>query len=130
MSDDRAPLVLLVDDDPVIVRLLDVNFALAGYRVQWASQGEEALELARTGSPDLVVLDLMMPGIDGLDLCERLKSDERTRDVPIIVLTARVQDEDRQRSYALGVSEYIAKPFDPSELIEAADRCLGRSPAS
>ena len=130
MGSDLAPLVLVADDDPIILRLLDVNFMLAGYRVERAMHGQQALDLARETRPDLVVLDLMMPGVDGLEVCRRLKAGEETKDVPIIILSARVQDEDRQRSYALGVSEFVTKPFDPAELIEAADRCLGRSPAS
>ena len=120
----------MVDDDPVIVRLLEVNFTLAGYRVQQAYHGAEALALAASTRPDLVVLDLMMPGVDGWEVCTRLKADDATRDVPIIVVSARVQDEDRKRSYALGVDEYITKPFDPADLLAAAARCLDRATRS
>ncbi len=118
------PRILIVDDDPVIVRLLQINFRLEGYLVETASRGEEALERAAESRPDVVVLDVMMPGVDGWEVCLRLKADPAMREVPIIFLSARAQDEDRQRGYALGVSEYVTKPFDPAHLVEIVARSL------
>jgi DNA-binding response OmpR family regulator len=116
--------VLLVDDDPVIVRLLEVNFRLEDFHVRTASNGEEALEKAVEERPDAVVLDVMMPGLDGWEVCARLREDPSLADVPVIFLSARAQDDDRSHGYALGVVEYVTKPFDPAELIEVVRRHL------
>jgi CheY-like chemotaxis protein len=124
-----APRVLIVDDDPVILRLLQINFRLEGYEVDTATRGEEALERARSDRPDVVVLDVMMPGIDGWEVCRRLKETPEARNIPIIFLSARAQDEDRERSYALGVDEYVTKPFDPSHLAEIVRRLLAKHSA-
>jgi DNA-binding response OmpR family regulator len=125
---DDAPLVLLVDDDPVIRRLLDINFRMDGWRTQTAARGDDALATAAKSPPDAIVMDLMMPGLDGFGVCERLHDDAVLRQVPIVMLTARAGDEDRERGYALGVVEYVAKPFDPVALV-ATVRALveGRS---
>lgn len=128
MPTDRPPRVLLVDDDPVIVRLLEVNFRLEGYETHTASRGDEALETALAVRPDVIVLDVMMPAIDGWEVCRRLRETPTMKDVPVVFLSARAQDEDRARSYALGVEEYVAKPFDPVSLVEIVRRALaGRS---
>jgi DNA-binding response OmpR family regulator len=120
------PRILIVDDDAVIVRLLQINFRLEGYEVDTASHGEEALERVRAHRPDAVVLDVMMPGIDGWEVCRRLKEAPDVKHVPVIFLSARAQDEDRQRGYALGVDEYVTKPFDPSHLVEIVRRSLAK----
>jgi DNA-binding response OmpR family regulator len=128
-AEGAAPRILIVDDDPVIVRLLQINFRLEGYEVDTASRGEEALERVRENRPDVVVLDVMMPGIDGWEVCRQLKENPAVRHVPVIFLSARAQDEDRQRGYALGVDEYVTKPFDPAHLVEIVRRSLAkRSP--
>jgi DNA-binding response OmpR family regulator len=127
--DGAAPRVLIVDDDPVILRLLQINFRLEGYEVDTATRGEEALERARSDRPDVVVLDVMMPGIDGWEVCRRLKETPEARNIPIIFLSARAQDEDRERGYALGVDEYVTKPFDPSHLVEIVRRLLAKHSA-
>jgi CheY-like chemotaxis protein len=116
--------VLLVDDDPVIRRLLEVNFRLEDFHVRTASGGEEALEKAAEERPDVVVLDVMMPGLDGWEVCARLRKDPKTADIPVVFLSARAQDDDRSRGYALGVVEYVAKPFDPADLIAVVRRHL------
>jgi len=117
--------VLIVDDDRVILRLLQVNFRLEGFDVETASRGDEALEKAGTYRPDAVVLDVMMPGIDGWEVCRRLKEDPDMKDVPVVFLSARAQDEDRERGYALGVVDYVTKPFDPAHLVAIVRRSLG-----
>jgi DNA-binding response OmpR family regulator len=120
--------VLLVDDDPVIVRLLEVNFRLEGYAIETATRGEEALDKARANQPDLIVLDVMMPGIDGWEVCRRLREDPGLADVPVIFLSARAQEDDRERGRALGVVDYLTKPFDPTALLETVRVHLGGAP--
>jgi CheY-like chemotaxis protein len=124
--DGGSPRILIVDDDPVIVRLLQINFRLEGYVVDTASRGEEALEQVRQHRPDVVVLDVMMPGIDGWEVCRQLKETPGVKHIPVIFLSARAQDEDRQRGYALGVDEYVTKPFDPAHLVEIVRRSLAK----
>lgn len=123
-SDEGRGSVLIVDDDPVIVRLLQVNFRLEGFSVETASKGDEALERALADPPDIMLLDVMMPVYDGWEVCRRLRERDETRDVPVVFLSARAQDEDRARGYALGVVEYVTKPFDPASLVEIVRRTL------
>ena len=122
----EQPRVLLVDDDPVIVRLLEVNFRLGGFTVDGANRGEEALEKAHMNKPDAIVLDVMMPGLDGYEVCARLRDDPELESVPVILLTARAQEDDVAKGYALGVVEYITKPFDPEALVASVRRALRR----
>lgn len=129
MVGEARPRILIVDDDPVILRLLQINFRLEGYDVDSAGRGDEALRRARETVPDVVVLDIMMPGVDGFDVLRQLKDDPASRDVPVILLSARAQDEDRRRGYALGVEEYVTKPFDPAHLVEVVRRVLAGRPA-
>jgi CheY-like chemotaxis protein len=124
MADSGPPLILVADDDPVIVRLLQVNFKLDGYDVETASHGEEALRKATELRPALILLDVMMPGVDGWEVARRLKADDKTQDIPVLFLSARAQEEDRRRGMDLGVREYVTKPFDPGELVELVQRCL------
>jgi two-component system, OmpR family, response regulator len=123
------PRVLLVDDDPVIVRLLEVNFRLGGFEVDSANRGEEALEKARATKPDAIVLDVMMPGLDGYQVCARLREDPNLAEVPVVFLTARAQDDDVAQGYSLGVIEYVTKPFDPEALVATVRRALPRGAA-
>ncbi|HEX9717771.1 MAG TPA: response regulator [Actinomycetota bacterium] len=129
MGGEARPRILIVDDDPVILRLLQINLRLEGYEVDSASRGDEALRSASEAVPDVVVLDIMMPGVDGFDVLRQLKEDPASRDVPVILLSARAQDEDRRRGYALGVEEYVTKPFDPAHLVEIVRRVLAGRPA-
>jgi DNA-binding response OmpR family regulator len=124
---EPKPRILIVDDDPVIVRLLQINFRLEGYEVDAASRGEEALLKVREHRPDVVVLDVMMPGLDGWEVARQLKANPAVSHIPVIFLSARAQDEDRQRGYALGVDEYVTKPFDPAQLVEIVRRALSKS---
>jgi DNA-binding response OmpR family regulator len=105
--------VLLVDDDPAILRLLEVNFRMEGFGVDAANHGEEALAMATATPPDVVVLDLMMPGMDGRELCRRLRATPETASVPIVFLTARGRDETPEADRTV----VVAKPFDTVELI-------------
>jgi DNA-binding response OmpR family regulator len=124
MATGRKPRVLIVEDEAVILRLLEVNFRLAGFDVETATRGEEALAKASATPPDVAILDIMLPGLSGLEVCERLRAMAATAEVPVIVLSARTQDEDRERSYALGVVAYVTKPFEPAELVEVVRRAL------
>jgi CheY-like chemotaxis protein len=108
--------VLVADDEPPIRLLCQVNLAIAGMEVLQAGDGEEALELARTEAPDLVLLDLMMPRVDGWTVAQELRADERTKGIPIVFLTARATANDRRRAEKLGALGYVLKPFDPVRL--------------
>jgi CheY-like chemotaxis protein len=130
MTDAPSPRVLLVDDDAVIVRLLEVNFRLSGFEVETATRGEEALRKATELHPDVIVMDVMMPGLDGWAVTERLREEPGTADTPIVLLSARVRDDDRSRGYALGVVDYVNKPFDPTDLVEVVRRYLPDREAS
>ncbi len=110
--------VLIVDDDASIRSLLEVTFMTEGLEVQTARNGQEGLEAALMDPPDCIVLDVMMPVMDGWDTAARLKEEESTRDVPIIFLTARTQDSDLRRGRQLGAAAYVTKPFDVSDLAD------------
>jgi DNA-binding response OmpR family regulator len=101
-----------------------VNLELEGYDVKRASNGDEALKFVRTFKPDVVLLDVMMPKLDGREVCRRIKADPATADVPVIFLSARAQDMDVNSGLELGASAYITKPFDPVELLETVSRVL------
>ena len=124
MSEQATPHILIADDDPVIVRLLQVNFRLEGYEVETATHGEEAIKKAGERPPGLILLDVMMPGVDGWEVCRRLKDDPATAAIPVVFLSARAQEEDRKRGLELGVAEYVTKPFDPGELVALVARLL------
>lgn len=121
----KAKRVLVCDDDPVILKLLEVNLELEGYEVLSAHHGEEALLLAESEVPDLVILDIMMPRMDGYETAEKLRANDVTRDIPLVFLSAKAQAADIERGEQYDVDEYITKPFDPSELIEVVERLVG-----
>jgi DNA-binding response OmpR family regulator len=116
--------VLVVDDQPDIRLMCRVNLALEGYDVLEAVDGEVGLRAVFDELPDLVLLDVMMPGIDGWEVLQTLKADERTAHIPVILLTARVQREDEIRGWSLGAADYLSKPFNPSTLTEVVNRTL------
>jgi DNA-binding response OmpR family regulator len=119
--------VLVVDDDPVILRLLQVNFDLEGIEVVTAVDGEEGLKLAQTNPPDLVISDIMMPKVNGLELLAALRSSPDTASLPVILLSAKAQVADVQRGLELGADDYVTKPFDPLELIDRVYKVLAKS---
>jgi DNA-binding response OmpR family regulator len=116
--------VLVVDDDRVIQQLLEVNLELEGFEVATASDGEQALKRVKEFKPDLVILDIMMPRLDGTEVARRLRDDKATAALPVIFLSAKAQDIDVRRGYDLGVAAYLTKPFDPLELIDTVERVL------
>jgi DNA-binding response OmpR family regulator len=125
MATMPAALVLVVDDDPVIQKLLQVNFEMEGYNVVTASDGAEGLERARSEHPDIVILDVMMPKMNGLEVASILKSDSATAGIPIILLSAKAQEADVQAGRQTGADDYVTKPFDPLELLERVARLVG-----
>jgi DNA-binding response OmpR family regulator len=118
--------VLVVDDDKDILELVAFRLERAGYDVLTAENGEQALALAREHQPALVVLDVMMPSMTGYDVTEALREDEKTQGIPVIMLTARVQDADVSRGFDAGANDYIRKPFSPQELRARVEAVLGR----
>ena len=119
-----AKRVLVCDDDPVILRLVQVNLELEGFEVLMADNGERAVEVATQEHPALVILDIMMPRLDGYQTCERLKAQDETKDIPVVFLSAKAQQSDIERGRAYGVAEYLTKPFDPNDLVDVVKRLL------
>jgi CheY-like chemotaxis protein len=114
--EESAPLVLLVDDEPSIRTICRVNLEGDGLAVNEAQDGAEALDEVKRKRPALVLLDVMMPGVDGWSVAEQLAEDEETREIPVVFLSARAAQEDRVRAQELGAVGYVVKPFDPIEL--------------
>lgn len=114
-----SPTILVVDDDPVIVELLRVNFEMEGYRVRTAADGRAGLESALREPPDLVLFDVMMPGLDGLEAARRLRADERSARTGVILLSAKAQGTDVSAGLAVA-DDYVTKPFDAVELLARA----------
>jgi DNA-binding response OmpR family regulator len=110
--------ILVVDDDPVIQKLLAVNFEMEGYQVETANDGAEALAAVAAGPPDVVVLDVMMPKVDGIEVVRRMKADAATAGVPVLLLSARAQAKDIAEGLEAGADAYMAKPFDPVDLLD------------
>ena len=108
--------ILVVDDEPDIVEIIQYNLEKSGFDVIVAADGPVALEKARDETPDLIVLDLMLPGLEGTDVCRILKQDERTRSIPILMLTAKSEEIDRIIGLELGADDYVVKPFSPREI--------------
>jgi two-component system alkaline phosphatase synthesis response regulator PhoP len=119
-----VPRILVVDDQPDIRLMCRVNLQLEGYEVLEAPDGDAGLEMVRSERPDLVLLDVMMPGLDGWQFMKEIKADETTSEIPIVLLTARVQREDEIRGWLSGAADYLAKPFNPSTLTEIVRRTL------
>jgi len=120
------PKILVVDDEPDAVELIDFNLKAAGYDVVTAADGNEALKKARSSLPDLIVLDLMLPEVDGLEVCKILRRDPATAAIPIIMVTAKAGEIDRVLGLELGADDYITKPFSPRELVLRVKNLLKR----
>jgi DNA-binding response OmpR family regulator len=122
--------VLVVDDDPTVAEIVAGYLTRAGYAVDRAADGREALARAADGRPDLVVLDLMLPEMDGLEVCRRLRADRSAPPVPVVMLTAKGQESDRILGLELGADDYVTKPFSPRELVLRIQSVLRRSAAA
>lgn len=116
--------ILVVDDEPDAVELIEFNLKANGYEVVTAADGEEALQKARAVLPDLIILDLMLPEVDGMEVCKILRRDPRTSGLPIIMLTAKAAEIDRVLGLELGADDYVTKPFSPRELVLRVKRLL------
>ena len=117
--------ILVADDEIHIRTLLKITLEMSGYEVEVAADGQEAMEKIAAHRPDLILLDIKMPRLNGWQVCERVKTDETTKKIPIIMITAFGQKEARQRSMDLGADEFIAKPFETPNLLELVQKLLG-----
>ncbi|MBI3850055.1 MAG: response regulator transcription factor [Verrucomicrobia bacterium] len=118
--------ILVVDDEPDAVELIEFNLKAAGFEVTTAADGEAALKQARSILPALIILDLMLPEVDGLEVCKILRRDQRTSAIPIIMLTAKAAEIDRVLGLELGADDYVTKPFSPRELVLRVKKILQR----
>jgi len=126
VTGNSQPLILIADDDPDILALVSFRLERAGYEIVQARNGEEAVQVALARRPDLAVIDVMMPRIDGYEATRQLRQHEETSRMPIILLTARVQEEDIARGFDAGADDYVKKPFSPQELGSRVQAVLGR----
>jgi len=124
------PLILIVEDEPPQVEVLTYNLESEGFRTIVAGDGEEALMLADETPPDLIVLDWMLPNLSGIEICRRLRAGNGTRDIPIIMLTARGEEEDRVRGLETGADDYMVKPYSQKEMVARIKAALRRHNAS
>jgi len=118
--------ILIVEDEKDIVKMLDYNLKKEGFRTLSVHDGEDALDAVSREHPDIIILDLMLPGMDGLEVCKRLKNDTKTASIPIIMLTAKSQESDKVVGLELGADDYVTKPFSPRELIARIKAVLRR----
>lgn len=122
--------ILVVDDEKNILELVRFNLEREGYQVLTSLDGKSALELASTEIPDLILLDIMLPGMDGLEVCRELRQNPVTRDIPIVMLSAKADELDRVLGLEMGADDYITKPFSPRELVARVKARLRRAPQS
>ena len=116
--------ILVIDDEPALHRLVQIILEVEGFEIVGMGNQEEAAEAVASGKPDLIILDIMMPEVDGFEILRMLKGDEETRDIPVIVLTVRNMEEDVRKAKSLGAEIYMTKPFQPSELVDAVHAAL------
>ncbi len=119
--------VLVVDDDPGILALVSYKLSSSGFEVETVPSGEAALDRVTTNPPALVLLDVLMPGLSGLEVLQRIRSRDETARLPVIMLTAKAQESDVERGFELGADEYVVKPFSPRELVSRVNAVLGRT---
>jgi two-component system phosphate regulon response regulator PhoB len=128
MSSNRRQKIALIEDEPDIIDVLHYNLAKEGFSVVAAKNGEEGLELALRENPDLILLDLLLPGVDGIEVCRRLRMDPTTRRIPIIMVTAKGEESDVVLGLGVGADDYITKPFTPKEVTARVKAVLRRAP--
>jgi DNA-binding response OmpR family regulator len=127
MAEKKIKRILCIEDEPEMIDLIRLILTRRGFEVSGANGGKEGLEAIRADHPDLVLLDLMMPDMDGWEVYQQMKADESTRDIPVIVVTAKAQSIDKVLGLHIAkVDDYIAKPFSPQELMNSVDAVLGR----
>ena len=120
--------IVVIEDEPDIVEVVSYNPKREGYNVMSVDRGDEGINLIRNQSPSLVILDLMLPGMDGLSVCQQLKSDPLVRDIPVIIISAKGEESDIVIGLELGADDYLTKPFSPRELLARVKAVLRRSP--
>ena len=116
--------ILVIEDDPVVARLMQYTLTKHGYEVQTASNGLEGLRKARQERPDLIILDVMLPGIDGYEICHRLRAEPRTSAIPIMIYSAKGQEDDLAAGQRVGANDYLMKPAEPYEITRMVGRLL------
>lgn len=116
--------ILLVDDEQDMVYAVKMQLEASGFKVLTAQDGQEGLDKARKENPDLIILDLMLPRIDGYKICRMLKFDEKYKNIPVIIYTARAQEADEKLGYEVGADAYLTKPFDPKKLLAKINELL------
>lgn len=131
MTQDRPrSRVLVVDDEPDLVRILEFGLKAAGYAVETASDGQEGLKKARESKPDIILLDLMLPKLDGYKVCRLLKFDERYKHIPIMILSARTQEGDQTLAHEMGANRFLTKPYEFAEILEHIQALLKEAAAA
>jgi len=119
--------ILVVDDEIYIVHILDFSLGMEGYEVLTALDGEQALERLKSDKPDLIVLDIMMPKVDGYEVCRAIKANPETQHIPVILLSAKGRNVDQKMGFDVGADDYITKPFSPRKLVERINAILGQT---
>ena len=131
MSERESKYILCIEDEPEMIDLIRLILGRRGFEVVGAAGGKEGLEKVRQEQPDLVLLDLMMPDMDGWEVYQQMKADEKTKDIPVIVVTAKAQSIDKVLGLHIAkVDDYIAKPFSPQDLLNSVDKVFGASNVS
>jgi len=120
------PRILIIEDERALVKPLEYNFSREGYETIVAHEGTEGLRKAQTILPDLILLDIMLPGMNGIEICKEIRAGERTRDIPIIMLTARAEEMDQVVGFSVGADDYVTKPFSPKVLLQRVKALLRR----
>lgn len=121
-----AKKILIIEDDPSISRLVDYSLRHEGYEVITAANGLEGIRKAHNEAPDLIILDVMLPGMDGFEICQRLRSEASTMQLPILMLSAKAQGIDKDTGLKMGADDYLSKPADPSEIVRRVGSLLAR----
>jgi len=119
-----SPRILVADDEPALLRLLEFVLGRRGYNIQGVTNGNAAVEILKTESPDLVILDVMMPGLDGYEVLTFIRETAHLEGLPVVMLTARAQLDDIQLGLSLGADAYLAKPFDPEDLLSVVESLI------
>lgn len=122
--------ILVIEDDPSILRLIKYTLEREGYQVLTASNGLEGLRKAKREEPDLTILDVMLPGIDGFEICHRLRAEPQTAQLPILMLSAKTQEKDKVAGFKVGADDYLTKPVHPSEIVSRVETLLAPKTAT
>jgi DNA-binding response OmpR family regulator len=127
---EMAKKILVIEDDPATSRLVDYSLRHAGYEVITSSNGLEGIRKARTESPDIVILDVMLPGLDGFEICHRLRAEKDTAKLPILMFSAKAQEIDKETGIKVGADDYLTKPSPPSEIVSRVQKLLVKKNSS